>query len=283
MNEPQRFVLDTSALIQHPEILARSGRRKLVIPEAVLRELSGRGREESRNAITKLVQQAVARGAHVVPSPARLEQELLADDRGAKRLSGADIDIVRIAIKYAERFSPQSVIVVTLDRVLQDVLSSRGIKSLTGSQFLQEFSTEAPDPEIERSAQSFVAKQWRFAAFSVLLGFVSSFLGNLVFSRLSYLVATISVWGTVIALPVLGVVLYWYRQKFRLSYGIFEFLVGVMMTYYVFFPAFSYAKLTVVEGMQILGGLYVMVRGLDNVSKGIEGTRAEALWKKWFS
>ena len=70
------------------------------------------------------------------------------------------------------------------------------------------------------------------------------------------------------------------RQNFRNPH--FEFLVGVMLTYYVFFPTFSYAALTVVEGIQIIGGLYVMVRGLDNVSKGVEGTRFEQSWKKLF-
>ncbi|GKQ75932.1 hypothetical protein KAM447_24400 [Aeromonas caviae] len=58
--------------------------------------------------------------------------------------------------------------------------------------------------------------------------------------------------------------LYWYRERFRLSYGIFEFIVGVIMTYYIFFPNFDYSKLGPVEAIQILGGLYVMVRGLNN-------------------
>lgn len=81
---------------------------------------------------------------------------------------------------------------------------------------------------------------------------------------------------------MLGIGLYWYRERFRLSYGIFEFIVGVIMTYYIFFPNFDYSKLGPVEAIQILGGLYVMVRGLDNVGKGTEGTRIEQLWKKLF-
>lgn len=68
-----------------------------------------------------------------------------------------------------------------------------------------------------------------------------------------------------------------------MSYGVFEFFIGLIMTYYVFFPDFSYEKITVVEGIQIIGGLYVMVRGMDNLSKGVEGTRFETMWKKIFS
>lgn len=54
------------------------------------------------------------------------------------------------------------------------------------------------------------------------------------------------------------------------------------MAYYVFFPNFDYSKLGAVEVIQVLGGLYVMVRGLDNVGKGTEGTRLEQFWKKIF-
>jgi rRNA-processing protein FCF1 len=283
MSEPQRYILDSSALLQTPEVLARAGSRKLLVPEAVLRELSVRGREGMRNRIGDLINQAAARGVKIVRSPNTPIDDLLAIDRNAQRISGVAIDIARTAIEYSDRFGPSGVCVVTFDRVLSDFLSSRGITAITGVQFLQQSLADIPDAEIQRSAKSFAASQWRFVALSIVLGVLLSLLGQLAFSRLSYLVSTVSVWGTVVALPLLGVTLYWYRQKYRLSYGIFEFIVGFVMTLYVFFPTFSYTALTVVEGIQILGGLYVMVRGMDNVSKGVEGTRVESVWRKLFS
>lgn len=283
MIEPQRFILDTSALLRHPEILALAGRRKLVIPEAVLRELYSRSREESRTDISSLIKQAISRGAKIVSCPVKPDHAPEIFDGYSQRFSDADIEISRIAASYAERFGAKNVVVITLDRALQKFISRNGINSITGNQFLHNLIGEEPDPEIERSAKSYAAKQWKFSILSILLGLASSWAGNLGFAKLSYLIETVSVWGTMIALPILGVILYWYRQKFRLAYGIFEFIVGVMMAYYVFFPEFSYAKLSVVQGMQILGGLYVMVRGLDNVSKGVEGTRVEVMWKRWFS
>lgn len=283
MSEPLRFILDSSALLQHPEILARAGSKEIIIPEAVLRELSFRGRKEARSGIAKVIEQAASRGVKIAQTPTSVKNDLLASDRHAQRLSSTDIDIARLAIDYAERIGSSSVVVVTLDRVLSEFLASRGIRSITGAEFFRESAADVPDVEIQRVATSFAAKQRRFLLLSFVLGLAFSLIGNAAFSNLSYLVSTVSVWGTVVVLPLLGVALYWYRQKFRLSYGIFEFIVGVMMTYYVFFPKFSYTELTVVEGIQILGGLYVMVRGLDNVSKGIEGTRAESLWSKVFS
>lgn len=282
MSAPQRYILDTSALLQHPEILSRAGSRKLVIPEAVLHELSFRGREGARSGIASLIAQASERGAKIVPSPSTLKNDLLASDRNAQRLNGADIDIARIAIDYAEKLLPSAVCVVTSDRALAMFLSSRGIRATSGSEFLAEAAADPPDAELQGSATKFVNLQWRHLTASLVVGALGSLIANLGYSKFSYLVSTISVWGTVVALPCLGVFLFWYRQKYRLSYGVFEFIVGVMMTYYVFFPNFSYAALNVVEGIQILGGLYVMVRGLDNVSKGVEGTRVEPFWQRIF-
>lgn len=283
MTEPQRYILDMSALLQHPEILSKAGSRKLVIPEAVLHEMSFRGREGARSGIANLINQASTRGAMIVRTPSKIKNELLESDRNAQRLNGADIDIARIAIDYSERSTPSAVCVVTSDRALALFLTSRGIRSISGSEFLGESAADTPDQELQTSVSTFVKSQWRHLALSLALGALGSLIANIGYSKFSYLVSTISVWGTVVALPLLGIFLFWYRQRFRLSYGVFEFIVGVMMTYYVFFPNFSYVALSVVEGIQILGGLYVMVRGLDNVSKGVEGTRLEPLWKKLFS
>lgn len=96
------------------------------------------------------------------------------------------------------------------------------------------------------------------------------------------ILSTVSVWGTIAALLALGVGLFWYRQRYRLSYGVFEFMAGAMMSIYVFFPRFDYATLGVAQGLQVLAGLYVMVRGLDNVNTGLQGTKLEAKWNQVF-
>lgn len=283
MTEPQRFILDTSALIQRPEILAQVGRRDIVIPHAVLSEISSRGRREPRAELAALIQDAIARGANLVEPPKNVDFATLATETSAWRLAGADIDIASIATDYAKRFSSSGVVVVTSDRALQAFLLTKGIESITATEFLHYSQTGDLDRELHLKAKSFNNKRFKFSSFSTILAAILSALGQAGFTRISYLATHISVWGTVIALPILGIFLYWYRQRFRLSYGLFEFIVGTMTTYAVFFPNFDYAKLTPVQGIQLLGGLYVMVRGMDNISKGVEGTRAEATWKRVFS
>jgi hypothetical protein len=117
---------------------------------------------------------------------------------------------------------------------------------------------------------------------SALLGAGVSLTATAVYSNAAVLLSTISVWGTIAALLLLGIGLFWYRQQYRLSYGVFEFLAGVIMSIYVFFPKFDYGNLGVSLGLQVLAGLYVMVRGLDNIGTGLQGTKLEAAWNRVF-
>jgi len=116
-----------------------------------------------------------------------------------------------------------------------------------------------------------------------MVGVLGAVGASTVFFNAAYLLSTISIWGTALMLPLLGKLLFWYRQRYRLSYGVFEFLVGVIMGYFVFLPTFDFKTLGVIQGLQVLGALYVMVRGLDNIGKGIEeGTRLESFWNRIF-
>lgn len=279
---PSRYIIDTNVLLQHPQILSRVGNRKIVIPKAVMEELSHRGEGSKWRDIADLILSSIPAGVKIVNAPVKLENELIASDRNAQRLSGTDLDIARIAIGYAEQQGLEAPCVVTNDKLLAHFLSSRNIKSITGSEFIGESKSDSLNKNIEEKAKQVVSSQKRYLIASFALGILASALGNVIYSNINFLVSTITVWGTMIGLPILGMALFWYRENFRLSYGAFEFCVGVIMSYYVFFPTFNFSGLGVTQGIQVLGGLYVMVRGLDNIGKGVMGTRLESLWKKLF-
>lgn len=279
---PSIYIIDTNVLLQHPQILSRVGNRKIVIPKAVMHELSFRGKGSKSSDIADLVTSSIPAGVRIVEAPEKLKKDLIQSDRNAQRLSGADLDIARIAIAYTEQQGVEAPCVVTNDKALANFLSSRNIASITGSEFIGESKGDTLNKEIEERAEKVVSSQRRYLITSFVLGAGASAVANIVYSNIDLLISTITVWGTMIGLPILGLALFWYRENFRLSYGAFEFCVGVIMSYYVFFPTFSYLGLGVTEGIQILGGLYVMVRGLDNIGKGIVGTRLESLWNKVF-
>ncbi len=279
---PNRYIIDTSVLIQFPHILSRAGNRKIVIPSAVMEEISMRSHGGRTKGVSDLIASSLGSGVKIVKSLEFLENDLIESDKNAQRLSSVDFEIARIAIAYAKQKGPDSPCVVTEDLALRNFLSTRGIQSISGKQFIGESANEPINLEIKESADQVVSSQKRYIFSSFILGVVTSLLGSLVYSYINLLISTITIWGTMIALPLMGIALFWYRENYRLSYGVFEFCVGVIMAYYVFFPSFNYSNLGVTQGIQVLGGLYVMVRGLDNIGKGVEGTRVHSLWKKIF-
>lgn len=276
------YIIDTNVLVQYPEVLAMAAGKKMVIPQAVIEELNNRRSRGVRGDVYDVVAQAVNKGLLISTSPNKLKEEPAAPEIGRYRLDGADLELARTAKYYAETFGENSVCVVTADHALSSFLRLYGIKSITGAQFLTEHYTVTPDESIEATARLIIFKQRRYLAISIFVGILSALLGAVVTKYFQLLVSTISIWGTMVALPTFGVSLYWYRENFRLSYGLFEFLVGMIMASYVLFPSFDYSRLGAAETIQILGGLYVMVRGLDNVGKGAEGTRIERYWKVFY-
>jgi len=275
------YLLDSNAVLQTPEVLAEARHCKLLIPKAVLAKLATRGREHIRKVIGALISDALEAGAEVIEAPAHIKCELVASDLIAHRLNSAAMEIARTAIGLTE--SGQVVCVVTLDRALDVFLASRKICSIAPTAFLEEQKGVAADAALLTSAKSYAAEQNRYLAFNAMVGVLGAVGASTIFFNAAYLLSTISIWGTALALPLLGILLFWYRQRYRLSYGVFEFLVGVMMGYFVFLPSFDFKTLGVIQGLQILGALYVMVRGLDNIGRGIEeGTRLESIWNQIF-
>jgi rRNA maturation endonuclease Nob1 len=273
-----RYIIDTNVILQHPEVLSRTAGKKLVIPAITLKELRSALLHGVRGGVQEVISDAIAKGVHVAQSPPI--RDIFAADQATQRISFADIAVAQLALDYAERMGKSAVAVVTDDRKFAEFLSSKGIASISSAQFLSAATVGVPDKEIEVAAKTIVAKQRLYVVYSFVSGVIGSLLGTATIAHIRFLVSTFSVWGTAIVLPSVGVGLFWYREHFRLSYGVFEFLVGLFTTYYVVFSHFSRSQLGVVEVIQILAGLYVMVRGLENVGKGVEGTRLAPLWKK---
>ncbi len=216
----------------------------------------------------------------MAPTPPRTEIDFPPSHPLLNRLSAGDLEIAQVAKAVLQ--NGEEPFVVTEDLVLARFLADIGISSLSGAQFIEITSQKPINKTVDASAKKVVTYQIRHLIWGFVSGVVSSLLGALIYENIALIASTIPVWGTVVAIPLIGVGLFWYREHFRLSYGVFEFFVGLIMSYYVFFPSFDYSSMGLAEGIQLLGGIYVMVRGLDNVGKGIAGTRLESLWERLF-
>jgi len=77
-----------------------------------------------------------------------------------------------------------------------------------------------------------------------------------------------------------GAVLFYWRQHYRLQYGVFEVLIGVAAAWYA--AVHSPSGILFERALQLSAGLYIVVRGLDNVDKAIDQTRFARRWSRWF-
>lgn len=278
-----RYLLDTSAILRSPEVLARAKTHELLIPAAVVDELLERARPEPRSMLSSLLSQAMEAGASVVKGPGDAARVVTPADRTSYNLDRSDIEIAATAAMLNEQREGGGITVITLDKKFAAFLERNGIAWIAPSDFLALDPGQKSDQKTLASASSVTRSQRFYIGLSWLGGLGTALVGNIAYDNAQNLLTTAPVWGTLIGILIVGCALYWYRQRFRLAYGVAEFAVGFMTSAYVFYPTFDYAGIQVVHEIQLLGGLYVMVRGLDNIAKGVENTRLEPLWKRVFS
>lgn len=88
---------------------------------------------------------------------------------------------------------------------------------------------------------------------------------------------------------VAGLFLFWVRQKARSIYGLCEIAAGVFIVVFTFFPidasvsGTDQSQIAVILNQRLaeLAGLYVIVRGLDNLGQGGLGPFQE-FWNRLF-
>jgi hypothetical protein len=96
-------------------------------------------------------------------------------------------------------------------------------------------------------------------------------------------------WVGIILTIALGVYFYVVRCRWQLVYGAIEILAALVIIFVTFYPQTNYLLLAesswqgwlLRKGVGALAGMYVMVRGLDNIEKGLP-LRWHGGWKRLF-
>ena len=115
-------------------------------------------------------------------------------------------------------------------------------------------------------------------ALVVLLMAVSAALLNSVAVRLGLRPMTVPNWVIALGFAPLGFGLYFLRCHGRLSYGVLECAVSIGSIYFILLKPLAGDSV-----MPILGSLYIMVRGLDNIGKWVQRTgKGQFQWNLLF-
>ncbi|MDP1841568.1 MAG: hypothetical protein Q8N31_03040 [Reyranella sp.] len=256
------YILDSGAIVERPEILAHAAAGDLLIPEAVAADIRGREARGLRRDLQALLDRAIEAGAVVAPS--------------------ADGGAAELAVKCAEEGGAGNVRVITTDRRLVRLMAAKGVASIGGNQLLAELSTASADTGIEQAARRIVSAQRRYLSVGLAIAVAATGVAILVVRNHQLIFHTAPDWIVPIALLLAGLLFFWWRERDHLSYGLFEVMIGLLISSQSIATLPAPYELSTAKSIQLVGGLYVMVRGFDNVDRSIEDTRLGGWWKRLF-
>jgi len=308
-----KIILDTNVIIAYPKLLALSGKEfEIIIPFDVLSELHKRADRDMVDRLTDLIEHGVKQGSISIVNADSPKFYHYKQVEGVSGLSETDLAILAVAqVEMQQNAIP--VQVATFDKLLAyvvskyaiPVLSAQDIRDLikthqtTFSKFKIEsllaallenialsvpligsFLVEWIKPKqmaqsIQDKVSSIEIKANAKFIWGIFAGIAISVVGYLLIQNIQGIMQTVNIWGTIIMTILLGVLLFVIREKQRLSYGIAEFIVGVLSIIYIFRNvAFDYYRIqpNLDFTLKILAGLYIMVRGQDNIVKAIKNT-----------
>lgn len=127
------------------------------------------------------------------------------------------------------------------------------------------------------------SKTYLSLCFSLIVSIFIVFIANLILDFAIKTDIRFPSFAVLITIALAGTALYAWRERWRLSYGISELLVGVTASYKVFADQNILERFVdQVAYLQLIAGLYIMVRGFDNIAKGLEPTPLGPKWKRFF-
>lgn len=279
----RRIVLDTNAIITDPSSGSFAAPdTTFVIPAPVVSELLA-GPARASTSYSSLLGQMVNSGIAQVVSPRAITPTVTwSPGQRTTRLSYVDQAVLAVAEEFKRSHPQDDVLIASDDRGIHIAGQRIGLKVLSSDELATLLHGTRKDPKVEEQAKNVVAYQRKHLLWSALSGAAATAGVTLVVQNREAILATAHMWVTVLGLPLAGIALFWIRARQRLGYGVTEFGVGLVAALSVFLPSFHLPEVGVSVLVQLLGGLYIMVRGLDNVGVGLRGTALGVRWQRWF-
>ncbi len=108
----------------------------------------------------------------------------------------------------------------------------------------------------------------------VALGLLVLFMTIFGYNYKEIIIGNLNVTGAISFTILFAIFLFIFRERQRISYGILEFGVGLTSIILIFYPSFNLENISFdfSFGIKYIGGIYIMIRGLDNVVKGLSKT-----------
>ncbi|MEE6130479.1 PIN domain-containing protein [Chryseobacterium arthrosphaerae] len=276
------IILDTNIILKQPKVLGlQIPELHFLIPLDVIEELNVRAtqRGASFDRRIDIIEKASHQGTVSIINPDAPAYRQYRELVNANKLSGADIAIVAIALSLTNK--GEKVKIATQDKEIWRIAKEHGIDILLETD-VNNLLTNFIEPKtnttdtVQKEIVTYEKKEKRNFFTGIFTGAMATLIATIIYQNIDKIIETINVWGTILVILIAGIGLFVFRERKRLSYGVFEFLVGVVAIIMLFQP--THFKLSTLNfdldfNIRILGGLYIMVRGQDNIIKGIKDTK----------
>jgi rRNA-processing protein FCF1 len=280
-NIQELIVIDTNILVLDPWVLTSYSQIvRLVIPSEVAREISALEKHgRVSHELLETMIRSIDSGFSLDPALIHVKPEAISCQN--PRLSLVDISLIGYA--RALQATKRKTRIATEDRDLEQEANRQGIETVRLSALQRLLSSTAGFELSElRQHETIGQLQRRTLITGAVIGFLASslFITGTIYAKPIAMV--LGPWWLLILLPLAGVSFYSLRSHKPLSYGVAEIAVGLFTSGRLLIPGSPVSTYGPVQFLQIVGGIYIVVRGLDNISKGLKGRKAETIWKFLF-
>ncbi len=276
------IILDSNIILRQPKVLGlQIPEIHFLVPLDVIEELNFRATQRGATFDRRidLIEKASHQGTVSIINSDAPSYRQYRDVINSNKLSGADISIIAIALSLTNK--GEQVKIATQDKAIWQIAKEHNIEILSEADVTNlltnfiEPKTDASDT-VQKEIVTYEKKEKRNFFTGILTGAIITFIASITYQNIDKVIGTINVWGTILVILIAGVGLFVFRERNKLSYGVFEFLVGVIAIIMLFQPThfdLSTLNFNLDFNIRLLGGLYIMVRGQDNIVKGLKDTK----------
>lgn len=275
-----KIIFDTTIVLEFPELLSyRSDNFCLIIPNLVLGELSRI--KLSNNSIKnyiELIKTAIAQDF--------AELHIIGSVESINIKNSSDISYNNATIlNWAKRLiqNKEEIILATNDLTLRKEAELENVPT-KNSKELKKYIKDIASQSYSLSslATKAITKKKKYILINLMVSILAGFTVNYFYSNFKSILENINIWGTIIGIPLLGILLYWLRSKFRIAYGLSEFFVGWIISLRIFFPSYDYSQIIIYSFLQILGGFILLFVDSTIYLKVYKGQNFQKFGLKYF-
>jgi hypothetical protein len=281
----QVVYLDTSAVTSTPSVIAlRPAGVELRVPDVVVNQLSSPSGSNQPSPYSEVLSQGLTAGNLTVAATPAIPLHGRPGTYVA-RLNSRERAIITIATHRALEHHDEHVVIASSSPEIRAAakLAPGNIEVVSPEELQAKLSaTGESEPTVQAAVSRARGADTRRLVIAATAGALIVSAGQAAYFYRAAIAGAIKPLGVAFVIVISAAVLYVCRQRFRLMYGVAEFLFGFTVCLAVALPNSWSIGSNWNSAASVISGIYVMVRGLDNIGIGLDGSRMNTLWTRVF-